>query len=164
MNDRRSGAARAHEEMKRLHDGARALGTFWRRYHDRAAGCRVDKANAEFVFGRDHYRVLQVPVGEDGISFCAYTGEYGVSTCSAFPIGGNVDGELVKPYLKKALNKHAETIFATMAEMMEADAAKRTGSARQELKAMLRALDDIDGDNGGVRDGTADAEGERAAS
>ena len=151
MTANKGSTPNAYVEVRKLLTAAEALATFWTRFRKRTAKPEVDKAGAWFDLGDPDYtdyRVLEIPVNKTGISFCAYTGVYEASTCAPFAIGGGVDGELLRPYFNTALNEHAKAVFATMAKLMRADAAKHIGAARSELESMLTMLDSLEAERG----------------
>jgi len=71
------------------------------------------------------------------LAFEAYTGTYGSSSVGR---SWSVDDEIVKRFFVKALNRHKQTIFDTMAELAEAEAASLLDAARTELDALNALL------------------------
>lgn len=72
-------------------------------------------------------------------SFCTYAGYYGNSSCST--IMHVYHGDLVRPYLIKALNVHQKEIFATVARLMREEAARLTDKAQAEVEAIQKLLE-----------------------
>lgn len=122
------------DKIKRLRTNAAALGGFFERFGAEAAKHDCDKHGAGF--GVDNrFSAFKVEV-----SFDSYTGYYGSSSCSS---ALSVEREIVQPFFTRALNTHKAAIFATMAALMNTEAASLTGKARAEIAALQAMMDEV---------------------
>lgn len=118
---------KALDKIQSLRRNAKEFGTFWERYGARIADPNVDKFGAAFN-SDDRYRAFSLYVGFD-----SKTGIFGNSSCSSFMA---CTPEIACEYFVKALNFNSEAIFATMAKLMAADAAKLTVEAQKEISRL----------------------------
>ena len=96
----------------------------------------IDKYH--FAFNQDTRFVACTPLP---VFLSSDTGEHGSSNCYTYL---NLDEDLYKEYLKKALNKHIDIILNTMSDMMLEDAKQGKEKAiafYEKQKELLNSID-----------------------
>lgn len=129
----------AIQKIKTLKGDAAKIGGF----HEWFAKSFADKQHHDkqnFGFNINHsseYNAFKTTVW-----FYAYAGQYGSS--SVYSQLSVQDRDTVCNAFIKALNKHQKLIFATMAEIMEKQAASLRETAESEIAAMQAMLETLD--------------------
>lgn len=123
-------------KVKALNGWAHGCETLHDRFQRAIADPNTDKHGCGFGVD-DRFSLFST-----SINFSAYTGRYGSSSCGTFGGFGAGSAEL-RPYLVRALNEHQRAIFASMARLMRADAAKLAEKARAEVEALQAMLDQL---------------------
>lgn len=121
--------------IKALRSEAATFAGFHNLYSTKyASDSHCDKKGYGFEVATDRFVSFNLAV-----SFCTHAGYYGNSSCST--IMRVRDGNLVRPYLIKALNVHQKEIFATAARLMRDEAARLTDKAQAEVEAIQQLLE-----------------------
>lgn len=115
------------DEIKGLLDAAKRLRNILPDYTKCIADPNCDKHDLSFTMGKDS-TIFQATANLSG-----YRGYYGNSSCSPL---ASIQQPIAQKYLVRALNKNMELILNTMAELVEADAAKLKEAAQKELDTL----------------------------
>ena len=128
---------KAIDRIRQLRTASKNLSGFWKMWSEKyQADSKCDKKAARFAL-TDRCNAFSANIG-----FECYAGYYGNSSVHTVAIANS---DLVKPYLVRALNAHAQAIFATMAEFMLADAEGLTADAQDDIAGMQALLAEISG-------------------
>lgn len=124
------------EQIRSLMRGAESLRSFNERFDKITSKPSCDKHG--FGFNEDdrftEFRAL--------VKFSSWKGYYGNSSCST--VGVQITDDEAQKYLVGALNKLQKEVFATMADLMQADAVNLKEAAEGELRAMQESLNKLD--------------------
>lgn len=121
------------EQIKKLSIVAAKLKSLWNRYIAAIGNPLCDKHN--FGFNVDTRFSM---TGTMTVSLDAYTGNYGSSSCYVFD---NIPQDIAQALFTKAINKHAQLLLDTMAEIAELEASKLVSSAKAELAELEKSIE-----------------------